>query len=127
MSKALWVHSVNTGNRLELVAAHGAATPDQALEEFISRLITQQLETDTFATVVQSGRRAVHDLAGWRDPRGVAHHPSLIMGVVDGSKVCAGAVVFDAPARPSPEPDAQALLDSLGEYLLRTGHTRRVG
>jgi hypothetical protein len=114
---------LHTEKGLELVASHGAAAPGEALQEYVSRYVTEQLETDSHATAIEdhAGR---YTSAAWVDPHGVAHQPALIMGELDGMKVCAGAAVIEAPARMQTEVSTQQLLDSVANYLLRSGDAR---
>jgi hypothetical protein len=116
---------LQTEKGLELVASHGTAAPSEALQEYVSRYVTEQLETDSHATVIDN-HAGQYTSAAWVDPRGVTHQPSLIMGEVDGAKVCAGAAVIEAPARMQTEISTQQLLDSVGNYLLRTGDARGI-
>ena len=117
---------LHTEKGLELVASHGSKPPDDGLLEYVSRYVTEQLEPDSHATVIETNPQSQHTSAAWLDPRGVSHQPSLIMGEVDGAKVCAGAAVIEAPGRALSELATQQLLDSVGNFLLRTGDARGV-
>jgi hypothetical protein len=118
---------LHTEAGLELVASSGESSPSRELQAFVTRYVTEQLETDSHATVVES--EAVHDRAArpFVDQRGVSHRPSLLMGELDGHKLCAGAAVIETPENASTELSTQQLLDSLGEYLLHTGDARGIG
>ena len=118
---------LHTKTGLELVASCGDSSPPSGeLQEFVSRYVTKQLETDDMATMIESEAHEPQAPA-FVDQRGVEHRPSLLMGEVDGHKLCAGAAVIETGEQPAPEISTQQLLDSLGEYLLHTGDARGVG
>jgi tetratricopeptide (TPR) repeat protein len=118
---------LHTEAGLELVASSGESRPSRELQAFVTRYVTEQLETDSHATVIDS--EAAHDAVArpFVDHRGVSHRPSLLMGELDGHKLCAGAAVIETPENASTELSTQQLLDSLGEYLLHTGDARGIG
>jgi hypothetical protein len=119
---------LHTKEGLKLVASCGdSSPPGRELQAFVSQFITKQLETDDQATKVETEDDRREAAAAWVDQRGVAHRPSLLIGELDGHKLCAGAAVIETAEHVSPEVSTQQLLDSLGEYLLQSGDARGVG
>ena len=117
---------LHTPEGLKLVASHGESRPSGELQEFVSRYVTEQLETDDQLTVVEN-EQATASADAWVDQRGVPHRPSLLMAKLDGAKLCAGAAVIETSEQSSAEISTQQLLDSLGEYLLHTGDACGIG
>jgi len=118
---------LHTKQGLELVASCGESRPSGELQAFVTRYVTEQLETDSHATVIECEHPKERGVQPFVDQRGVAHRPSLLMGELDGHKLCAGAAVIETADHVSSEISTQQLLDSLGEYLLHTGDARGIG
>jgi hypothetical protein len=110
---------LQTGRGLELVASRGEGEADDKLRDFVTRYVTEQLGDEDHATVVETESAFQPSCSSGK--RGGADQPALLTSQVGGTRVCVGAVVLEAGAGRVNTWKSQALLDALGDYLLRSG------
>jgi hypothetical protein len=110
---------------VELVASHACASPDDALQLFVTNFWAQQLADDAADVTTQTGAesQAAPGTRDFTDLRGTLYEPLLISGLLDGLPVHAGVAMLIPGARRMRSISGMQLTAAIAAHLIAARDT----